>query len=120
MLRGVRVRSEKRSSTGEYIGHYRNQIGSRSNFSPYCSFFEGNFFMPYFVYKVTTSPIKLLEKLTQFDNFKEASTHAKTLRGDLDPASNIQIKVIFAENELQAEDLLSQVREPEPKTGEDY
>ena len=76
--------------------------------------------MPYYVYKVTTSPFKLLEKITQFDNFKEASTHAKSIRPSIDPASGTLIKVMFAENELQAEDLLSQVREPEPKTGEDY
>jgi hypothetical protein len=35
-------------------------------------------------------------------------------------ADNYTVKVIFAENELQAEDLLNQVREPEPMTGEDY
>jgi len=28
--------------------------------------------------------------------------------------------VIFADNELQAEDLLQQVREPEPLIGDDY
>ena len=74
--------------------------------------------MPYFVYKIL--PMRLLEKVDQFDSFKEASTFAKGMRAKLTPTDNYTVKVIFAENELQAEDLLSQVREPEPMTGEDY
>lgn len=77
--------------------------------------------MPYFIYRVTPSgPIKQLEMITQFAAFKEASTEAKRLRKQPELAGNSQIKVIFAENELQAEDLLQQVREAEPLTGDDW
>ena len=74
--------------------------------------------MPYFVYKVF--PMRLLEKIQEFESFKDASKHAKELRTKLTPQDNYTIKVIFGENELAAEDILSQVREPQPMTGEDY
>lgn len=76
--------------------------------------------MPYFVYKIHQHPIKLLELVQEFDAFKPASSHAKTLRASLTPADDYTIKVIHAENQLQAEDLLNQVREPQPRTAEDY
>jgi hypothetical protein len=77
--------------------------------------------MPYYLYRVTqTGPVKQLEKITQFALFKEASAEAKRLRKEPDLAAGALIKVIFAENELQAEDLLSQVREGEPLTGDDW
>mgnify|MGYP001567127157 CR=1 FL=1 len=75
--------------------------------------------MPYFVYKITT-PFKQLEKVDSFPNFKEASAFAKSVRAGMAEADNYAVKVIFAESELQAEDLLNQVREPVPMTGEDY
>ena len=75
--------------------------------------------MPYFVYKIIP-PFKQLEKVDSFPNFKEASAFAKTARAGMVAADNYALKVIFAENELQAEDLLNQVREPEPMTGDDY
>jgi hypothetical protein len=77
--------------------------------------------MPYYLYRVTQSgPIKQLEKLTQFDAFKEASAEAKARRKAADLPAGALVKVIFAENELQAEDLLNQVREGEPLTGDDW
>jgi len=74
--------------------------------------------MPYYVYKVF--PMQLLEKVQAFDGFKDASKLAKELRAKLAPTDNYAIKVMFGENELEAEDILSQVREPQPTTGEDY
>lgn len=64
--------------------------------------------MPYFVYRIETRPIKLLKKLESFPAFRDASNYAKEAR--ISVATDVQIKVIFAENELQAEDLLSTVR----------
>ena len=72
--------------------------------------------MPYFVYRVTRAPLLQLEKLAVFDKYAEASQRAKTLRADADPAREA-IKVIHAEAELHAEDLLSQVREAAPGSG---
>ncbi|HUW76939.1 MAG TPA: hypothetical protein VMV70_09680 [Gallionella sp.] len=68
--------------------------------------------MPYFVYKIFEKPIRHLEMLEQHDAFREASNVAKQLRGELSGDANYSIKVIFAETELHAEDLLNQVREP--------
>ncbi|HUW49596.1 MAG TPA: hypothetical protein VMV75_01125 [Sulfuricella sp.] len=75
--------------------------------------------MPYFVYKITP-PFKQLEKVEVFQTFKEAGAFAKTVRAGMTEADKYTVKVIFAEDELQAEDLLNQVREPEPMTGDDY
>ena len=77
--------------------------------------------MPYYLYRVTQAgPIKQLNKVTQFDVFKDASTEAKQLRKAADLPAGALIKVIFADNELMAEDLLNQVREGEPLTGDDW
>jgi len=75
--------------------------------------------MPYFVYKIRP-PFKQLEKIDSLPTFKEASAFAKSVRTGLAADDKCTVKVIFAENELQAEDLLNQVREPEPMTGDDY
>jgi hypothetical protein len=75
--------------------------------------------MPYYVYKITP-PFRQLEKLNAFPNFKEASIFAKATRASMTPDDKYTVKVIFGEDELQAEDMLNQVREPEPLTGEDY
>lgn len=76
--------------------------------------------MPYFVYKIETHPLRLLEKLSAFEKFAQASADAKKRRVELNLTEGQIVKVIFAENELEAEDLLSQVREAPPTTGEDY
>ncbi|MBK9956692.1 MAG: hypothetical protein IPP18_16810 [Rhodocyclaceae bacterium] len=77
--------------------------------------------MPYYLYRVTQAgPVKQLEKITEFGFFKHASAEAKRLRQASDLPAGTLVKVIFAENELQAEDLLNQVREGEPLTGDDW
>jgi hypothetical protein len=72
--------------------------------------------MPYFVFSVR--PFAQIEKLAEFDAFKPASLHAKSLRTTRPAAGDARIKVMFADNEQLAEDLLCQVREPGP-TGDD-
>ena len=75
--------------------------------------------MPYYIYRITqVGSIKQLEKLTQYEVFKEASAEAKRLRADIDPAQ-CRIQVAFGENELQAEDMINTVREPQPVIGDD-
>jgi len=77
--------------------------------------------MPYFLYRITpVGPLKQLEKLNEFAAFKDASAEAKRLRKEADLPANVTVKVVFADNELHAEDLLQQVREPEPMVGDDY
>jgi hypothetical protein len=75
--------------------------------------------MPYFIYEI--GPLNILNKRGQADSFKEAKAVANDLRKGLDPNTGTQIKMIFAENELQAEDTLSQPRELDPSlAGDDY
>jgi hypothetical protein len=77
--------------------------------------------MPYYIYRVTPlGPVRQLVKISQFEVFKEASNEAKRLRRETDLAPGELIKTIFAENELQAEELLNEPRGEEPMTGEDY
>jgi hypothetical protein len=68
--------------------------------------------MPYFIYRVF--PFRRLEKVTDHPSFGEASAQAKALRANPERPQDCTIKVIFAANENEAENLLSQVREPAP------
>ena len=75
--------------------------------------------MPYYLYEI--GPLNILNKRGQADSFKAAKAAANELRKGLDPKAGGQIKMIFAENELQAEDTLSQPRELDPSlAGDDY
>jgi hypothetical protein len=74
--------------------------------------------MPYFIYRVRP-PLGQLEALGQYPTFPEASREAKALRA-ADPAQpQRRVRVIFADNALQAEDLLLQVRERPPGGDDD-
>ena len=75
--------------------------------------------MPYYIYKVLEFPILQLEKIEQHDVYRVAADRSKTLRRELALSEQCKVKMIFAENELNAEDLLSQVREPAPELGDD-
>jgi hypothetical protein len=73
--------------------------------------------MPYYVYKVF--PFHRLEKVAEMASFPEASAQAKSLRKDPALPADCKVKVIFAENELGAEMLLTEVREPAPRLDDD-
>jgi hypothetical protein len=68
--------------------------------------------MPYYVFRV--KPFAQYEQLAAFDAFREASAHAKALRGALAAGGGEQIKVMFAETEAQAVDLMCQPRAAGP------
>ena len=71
--------------------------------------------MPYFIYKMTSqegmSLVKNLELMSEFDSFKEAKAFAREKRTELAEGSNEMIKVMFAENQLAAEEQLLEHRE---------
>ena len=69
--------------------------------------------MPYYIY--LRKPYTQLEKLSEFATFNEASAHAKALRAKQTADTPGKIKIMFADNELQAEELLCQVRTPGPR-----
>jgi hypothetical protein len=72
--------------------------------------------MPYFVFRVR--PFAQMDKLAEFTSFTEASSHAKKARQSATPADG-QIRIMFAESEQAAEDLLCQVRDAVPGAGDD-
>lgn len=70
--------------------------------------------MPYYIYKITPGPTNLtksLEKLEQYDTFKEAKQSARAMRATADDSDPGTIKVMFADNELDAEEKLLEKRE---------
>ena len=75
--------------------------------------------MPYYIYRVASLPMRRLEKLEQHAAFREASARAKVLRAEAASAEAGSIKVILADDELHAEDLLSQQRSPQPNPDDD-
>ncbi len=76
--------------------------------------------MAYFIYRIKTQPIKMLEKIEQHDVYRAASDRVKSLRAEeVAQGSQALIKMIHADSELQAEDLLNQIREPLPELGDD-
>jgi Fe2+ or Zn2+ uptake regulation protein len=74
--------------------------------------------MPYYIYRITEQPIRLLKNLEQHETYREASARVKQLRAELSDNSPAIIKMIHADNELLAEDLLNEVRE-KPPVGDD-
>jgi hypothetical protein len=75
--------------------------------------------MPYYIYKVFEFPIKRVEKIEQHDVYKQGAERSKLLRKELALTEQCNVKMMFAENELQAEELLMEVREPAPELGDD-
>lgn len=70
--------------------------------------------MPYYVFKVQASinaVVKNLEKIGEFEIFKEAKALVKEQR-ELNPASdNLEYRIMFAANLLEAEERLQEKRE---------
>lgn len=72
--------------------------------------------MPYYVFKMTSPEgmelVKNLELLSNFESFREAKNYAKEQRAVLDAADASLVKVMFADNQLLAEEQLLAYREP--------
>ena len=70
--------------------------------------------MPYYLYKISSPEgldlVKNLELLEVFDGFRDAKQRAKALRAEQADDEFIY-KVMFAENQLQAEEQLLEKRE---------
>lgn len=70
--------------------------------------------MPYYIYRIFAFPVRRLEAVGREDSFSTASTQAKRLRADPALPEGCIVKLVFADNELEAEDRLNQVRVPVP------
>ena len=70
--------------------------------------------MPYYLFKISSPDslglVKDLELLEVFDNFRAAKTQAKNLRAS-QTEDGFVFKVMFAENQLSAEEQLLEKRE---------
>jgi len=70
--------------------------------------------MPYYLYKISTLEgidlVKNLELLEVHDSFRDAKKQAKKLRAE-SPAEEFSYKVMFADNQLSAEEQLMEKRE---------
>ncbi len=70
--------------------------------------------MPYYVYRMQNAELamlKQLELLKSFEKFKEAKLHARDLRAAQAEGDTADIKVIFADNQLAAEEMLMEKRD---------
>lgn len=70
--------------------------------------------MLYYVYRITPvtgSMVQNLEKLAEFENFKEAKAFAREQRKTLEEDSTVTVKVMFAGSELEAEERLLEKRD---------
>ena len=75
--------------------------------------------MPYYVFRV--GMFKVLEKQGEWPTFKEAKAHTNELRKTLDPRSGDKYKMIFAENEIAAQETLTAERELDKSlSGDDW
>ena len=70
--------------------------------------------MPYYVYRIENAEMAMLKQLqliNQFDSFKEAKNFARECRAKQAADDTAMIKVMFANNELSAEEQLMEKRE---------
>jgi hypothetical protein len=70
--------------------------------------------MPYYIYRIEEFPVRRLELVGRDDVFRTASAQAKALRASADLPPGCTVRMVFAGNELEAEDLLNQKREAAP------
>ncbi len=70
--------------------------------------------MPYFIYKITSSStgvLKDLEFIDKYDEFKEAKKFIREQRAAGAQDGRTTIRMIFADNELEAEQCLREPRD---------
>ena len=70
--------------------------------------------MPYFIFQINQTPGSLIKKLTlvnKFEHYRQAKTNIHDLRTKASPDDQQVWKMLFADSELQAEELLQEKRE---------
>ncbi len=70
--------------------------------------------MPYYIYKMTSPEgmdlVKNLELINEFDSFKQAKKYVREKRTEFPEDSAETIKIMFADNQLLAEEQLLEHR----------
>ena len=69
--------------------------------------------MAYYVFKITqpTPIMKNLEYQESFEAYKDARRFTRGLRAEIPPGSGIDVRMVHAANQLQAEEMLMEKRE---------
>jgi len=70
--------------------------------------------MPYYVYKIESAELAMLKQLDlikTFEKFKEAKKFARDLRANQAETDVAEVKVMFADNQLAAEEMLMEKRD---------
>ena len=70
--------------------------------------------MPYYIYIVTshaTATTKSAAPVSEYENFKLAKTEVRRLRSEAQLEDNQAYKIIFADNQAEAEQRLTEFRE---------
>ena len=70
--------------------------------------------MPYYIYKITpgeTAHAKTLDLVREYEKYQAAKKDVRTMRSEQPADSNDQFKIIFAENQAEAEERLLEHRE---------
>jgi len=69
--------------------------------------------MPYFVFKISqpTQLVKNLDLQDSFDEYKQARALARDLRKNATPGEQATYQLVFAANQLEAEENLQEKRE---------
>ena len=70
--------------------------------------------MPYYVYRIEEAELAMLKQLDlikEFESFKEAKNFAREQRAEQAEGDTAIIKVMFADNQLAAEEMLLEKRE---------
>lgn len=70
--------------------------------------------MPYFIFRINQGPtalIKNLELVQECEAYKDAKAQVKTLRAEQTADDKSEIRMIFADNQLLAEEQILESRE---------
>ncbi|MCP4186959.1 MAG: hypothetical protein GY763_05075 [Gammaproteobacteria bacterium] len=70
--------------------------------------------MPYYIYQIeqsVTEIVKNLSLVTEYEDYKDAKVAIRNLRARQQKREDLQWKMVFADSELEAEELLQEKRE---------
>ena len=70
--------------------------------------------MPYYVFKIESAELAMLKQLElveTFEKFKEAKNFARDVRASQEETDIAEVKVMFADNQLAAEEMLMEKRD---------
>ncbi len=70
--------------------------------------------MPYFIYRINQGPtaiVKNLELVKECEAYKEAKNLVKTMRNEQSEDDKSELKIMFADNQLLAEEQILETRD---------